>query len=369
MRVFSSNEMAILAPVVPRQEPSGSSRRYLLVLCREALKCAWQFVIENRVPAFTCALLGPGLGAWMQWKFGAQSKDDMIRALMGGAWGLLATLALFAVVFFAHFSYLLPKRRLAAAAVKIRELETALDALKQANQNPLILALEQLDAIHAEGSGKAVLYQCPGAQLPTQADAYAWNDRAIAFAKREIFAKHISTHTWSEFKKDWNFADCQRIARVLHEAGYLDDVNDVKAAHLKYLWGRVKRLEELIAKIKGLPAHENKTPIESLTDFVSEVHSLDGVFANLARTLPYAEQNDLLNRIRSFLRKTVPEYVPRLNEIIETPPARVHDFPADFTEDDKKEWSRTRSEHCDRLFAVATYLTRIISDLRATLPS
>jgi hypothetical protein len=361
--------MAILPPVVPQQERNGMSRRYFVVLCREALKFAWQFVIENRVPAFICALLGPGLGAWLQWQFGAQSKDDMIRALMGGAWGLLATLALFAAVFLAHCFYVIPKRRLAAAAVKIRELEAELDALKQVHQNPLIIALEELDAIHAEGSGMAVLYQCPGAKLPTQAEAYAWNDRAIEFAKREIFAKHISTHDWAEFKRDWNFADCQRIARVLHESRYLDDVNDVKAGRLKYLWGRVKRLEELIAKIKGLPADEDKTPIEFLTDFASEVNSLLGVYANLARTLPHAEQNDLLTRIRSFLRKTAPEYVPHLNEIIEKPPSRVPDFPEDFTEDDKQEWSRTRSEPCDRLFAVKAYLTRIISDLRSTLPS
>jgi hypothetical protein len=246
---------------------------------------------------------------------------------------------------------------------------TAAPALQQAHHNPLILALEELDAIHAEGDSKATLYQCKGAKLPTPAEAVAWNERAIASVKREIFAKHISTQDWATFKVDWNFASCQKMARVLHEHGFLDDINDTKSAHFKFLWGRVKRLGELIAKIKGLPADENKTPIESLTDFLLEAQSLLDVFANLARPLPYAEEHDLFEKIRHFLRKTAPEYVPRFNEIIEEPPTRVVDFPANFTDADKKEWSRTRSGPCDRLHAIAAYLSRIISDLRSKLPS
>jgi hypothetical protein len=238
-----------------------------------------------------------------------------------------------------------------------------------AKQNPLIVALEELDAIHAEGENKATLYQCKGAKLPTFEESVAWNEKAVAFAKREVFAEHISTQDWAAFKADWKFADCQRIARVLHEHGYLQDVNDTKAAHFKYIWGRSRRLGELIAKIKRLPADENKTPIESLTDFLLEVHSLLGVFANLMRTLPVAEEHDLLDRIRLSLRKIAPDYVPRLNEIIENPPPRDLDFSTDFTDDDKEEWSRTRREHCDRLHAIGEYLSRIISDLRSKLPS
>jgi hypothetical protein len=215
----------------------------------------------------------------------------------------------------------------------------------------------------------ATLYQCTGATLPTFGEAVAWNERAIAFAKRDIFANRISFQDWATFKTDWNFAACQRMARVLHEHGFLDDVNDTKAAHFKYLWGRAKRLGELIAKIKGFPSDENKTPIEFLNDFLLEIDVVHGVFANLARTLPYAEMNDLFDRIRLFLRKTAPEYVPRFNEIIENPPTRVVDIPSDFTEAEKKEWFETRGQHCARLFAIAAYLSRIVSDLRSTLPS
>ena len=143
---------------------------------------------------------------------------------------------------------------------------------------------------------------------------------------------------------------------MLHEHGYLDDVNDTKAAHFKFIWGRAKRLGELIAKIKRLPADENKTAIESLTDCLLEAHSLLNVFANLARTLPVAEENDLLDRIRVFLRKTAPEYVPRFNEIIEKPPPRAEDFPSDFTDDDRIMVAH-RSEHCNRLTRIADYLS------------
>ena len=235
--------------------------------------------------------------------------------------------------------------------------------------NPLILALEELDAIYVEGDHMATLFQCEGAKLPTFEQMVAWNEKAVACAKRKLFADHISTQDWAKFKEDWNFADCQRIERVLREHGCLDNTTDTQCAGFKYLWGRVKRLGELIAKIKGLPADENKTPIESLTDFLLKVHSLLDVFANLAKPLPLAEQNDLFEKIRLFLRKTAPEYVDRFNEIIAKPPTRPVDFPADFTDDDKKEWYRTRSEPCDRLHATAAHLSRIISDLRPKLPS
>lgn len=344
--------------------------KYFATLCRESLKCAWHFVIENRVPAFICALLGPGLGAWLEWQFGAQSKDDMMRALSGAGWGLLATFALFAGVFFVQCFYAIPKRRLAAALARIRELEEESAALQQARHNPLIIALDELDALYTEGNHMATLFQCKGATLPRFTEAVAWNDKAIASVKQEILEDHISLQDWAKFKENWNFADCQRIERVLREHACLDNATNEQCSTLRFLWGRVKRLGELIAKIKGLTGDENKTPIESLTEFLFEVHSLLDVFACLASPLPLAEQNDLFEKIRQFLRKTTPEYVDRFNEIVKMPPpARVVEFPEDFTADDKEEWSRTRSEPCDRLHAIAAYLTRIISELRSKLPS
>jgi hypothetical protein len=233
--------------------------------------------------------------------------------------------------------------------------------------NPFIAALEELDAAYAEGDHLATLFQCKGAQIPTFAEAVAWNDKAVAFAKRKIFA--ITPQDWAKFKENWNFADCQRLERVLREHGCLENATDAQCATLRFLWGRVKRLGELIAKFKGLPADENKTQIESLTDLLSKTHSLLDASANLARILPLAERHDLISNIRQFLRKTAPEYVARFNEIVEAPPARPLKFPPDFTEDDKEQWTRTRMEPCDQLHAVAAYLTRIISDLRSKLPS
>lgn len=241
--------------------------------------------------------------------------------------------------------------------------------LEKQDPNPLILALEELDAIYADGDHMATLFQCKGAMRPTFPEAVAWNDKAIASVKQEILKDHISPQDWAKFKENWNFADCQRIERVLREHACLDNATDSQCSTLRFLWGRVKRLGELIAKIKGLPGDENKTPIESLTDFLLKVNSLLDASANLVRLLPQAERHDVIANIRRFLRKTTPEYVARFNEIVEAPPARTMEFPPEFTADDKEEWIRTRSEPCDQLHAIAAYLTRIISDLRSKMPS
>jgi hypothetical protein len=241
--------------------------------------------------------------------------------------------------------------------------------LEKQEPNPLLVALEELDAVYAEGNHMATLFQCKGAKLPTFPEAVAWNDRATAFVKRKVFADHISTQDWAKFKEDWNFADCQRIERVLREHGYLINAPAAQCSTFRFLWGRVKRLGELLATIKGLAPDETETPIESLTSLLSKTHLLLDSYANLARLMPLAERHDLIANIRQFLRKTVPEYVARFNEIVEAPPDRAVEFPPDFTDADKEEWTRTRREPCDQLHAIAAYLTRIISDLRSKLPS
>jgi hypothetical protein len=236
--------------------------------------------------------------------------------------------------------------------------------------NPLIVALEELDAIYVEGDHMATLFQCEGAKLPTFDEAAAWNQKAIESAKRKIFSQHISAQDWARFKEDWNFADCQRLERILREHRCLDNATAAQCSTLRFLWGRVKRLGELIGKIKGIaPRDENETPVESLTNFLLKTHSLLDASANLGRLLPQAERHDLIASIRQFLRDIAPEYVARFNEIVEAPPARIMEFPPDFTEEDKEEWTRTRREPCDQLHAIAAYLTRVISDVRSKLPS
>src|ERR1700704_3025263 len=166
---------------------------YRAQLFREARTRAWGFVVDNHPLAFvTAAVLVPGAVAVIQ------PPSEMIGFARTVGWTLLMYLAIYALVLACFFFYVVPKRRLGAAVGELEEIKKKLDdALRerdatQASTNPLIAALEELDSIYRAGDAMATTFQCKGATLPRWEEAVAWNDKAVAFVKRRIFADYIA---------------------------------------------------------------------------------------------------------------------------------------------------------------------------------
>lgn len=242
---------------------------------------------------------------------------------------------------------------------------------EQADQNPLILALEELDKIYHEGDHLATLFQCKDPKLPTLAEADVWNKKAVAFVRRRIFQDYISAKDWATFNERWSLADCQRIERLIRTSGYREGTTDAQYAVLRYLWGRVKRLGELLSKIKATNPEDNRTPIERITDFVESAQDLIDIFSTLEPYPPYAGLNEWVEHVREFLRRTLPEYVDGFNDVIRNPHEPVAAWPSHFdSEDEHVAWvnDAKRRRAWDVLNGAVRYLCKIVSDLRAKQP-
>jgi hypothetical protein len=245
------------------------------------------------------------------------------------------------------------------------------DSRSPDDENLFIQAVERLNGIYTEGDHLATLFQIPTAPRPTFSQVTDWDQKADAFVKRKIFEGCFTALDWERFKQPWSYADCQRIEKLLCRHAGLDRATDVERATFRYIWGRVKRLNQLIAKIKGLETDENKTPIEILTDFQIRGQGLSDEIGSAEPQPPYAGLNELLDEIRRFLRKTAPNYVDRFNDAVENPEEPVGNWPRGLTGDELNAWVRDkrRRKAWDVLNSVSNYLNQTIREFRSRLPS
>lgn len=116
--------------------------------------------------------------------------------------------------------------------------------------------LERLRAILGRGKTMEVIFQFPEEPKATFEECVAWDKEATDLAKRLVDAGIVQHADFIRFTESWNEAGCRNAESRLDVYGCLDNVDGVGRATYRYLFGRVKRLQELIDKIDGkAPEH------------------------------------------------------------------------------------------------------------------
>jgi len=91
-----------------------------------------------------------------------------------------------------------------------------------------------------------------------------WAARALACLTQKRFAGFISLSDVARFEQPWNDTECRKAEAKLDADGVLAGVSDVERALYRNLFGRVRRLKELIAKIEGgSPADDKQNDLRA----------------------------------------------------------------------------------------------------------
>jgi hypothetical protein len=108
------------------------------------------------------------------------------------------------------------------------------------------------------GRGKSleVVFQFSDRPKPQFQECVTWNDEATTRANGLVDAGIVQHTDFIRFTENWNEAGCRNAERRLDEHGCLDNVDDSGRVTYRYIFGRLKRLQELINKIDGkAPEH------------------------------------------------------------------------------------------------------------------
>jgi hypothetical protein len=130
---------------------------------------------------------------------------------------------------------------------------------------PIFVAIDQLRALLNQGQALENRFQFPEKTKPTFEECVAWNDEATACARQRVFAPIIRPSDIARFSERWDEMDCRRAEAKLDEHGCLEGVDDIGRAVYRYQRGRVRRLQELMAKVDADGETEHST-LKSLAE-------------------------------------------------------------------------------------------------------
>jgi hypothetical protein len=128
---------------------------------------------------------------------------------------------------------------------------------------PLYVAIKQLKSLLAEGDQMANMFQVPGAPKPTLAQVVNWKERVNQCAEQHTLTERLDPSDIKKFNQKWNEMDVLRIESLLHDVGYFDNLAESARPTFRFIWGYVKRLEELIATVERAPSDHTLLMIET----------------------------------------------------------------------------------------------------------
>jgi hypothetical protein len=124
-------------------------------------------------------------------------------------------------------------------------------AIKKKEPQPIFVAIDELRILFHQGEALANKFEIPEWEKPTFGQCVAWDDEVTACARQQVFSEIIRPDDMARFRTDWDNAACRNAEARLDSLELLKNVDGVGRAVYRYVWGRVKRLEELLAKIDG----------------------------------------------------------------------------------------------------------------------
>jgi hypothetical protein len=118
---------------------------------------------------------------------------------------------------------------------------------------PIFIAIDQLKGWLYQGQALENRFQFPEKAKPSFGECVAWDENATACARQQVFADIIRPSDMARFRERWNEQACRKAEAKLDEYGCLEAVNDTGRSVYRYIFGRVRRLEELLAHIESTP--------------------------------------------------------------------------------------------------------------------
>jgi len=147
----------------------------------------------------------------------------------------------------------------------------SLRAKKPPESQPILLATDQLNALFRKGQTMEGVFELAEATKPTFQEVDVWDKNVLYCAKQQSFKDVITPKHIAQFTKKWDDTACHRAQKTLEEHGVLDRVDDEGRAIYRHLFGRVRRLGELIAKIESEPAKLDEPTQVSISQIKSVI--------------------------------------------------------------------------------------------------
>jgi hypothetical protein len=132
---------------------------------------------------------------------------------------------------------------------------------------PIFLAIDQLREWLYKGQALENRFQFPDKPKPNFGECAKWDENTTVCARQQVFADIIRPNDMARFREPWDELACRKAESTLDEYGVLESVNDTGRSVYRYIFGRVKRLEELLAKIDG------KAPLIEANAFSFDVNN------------------------------------------------------------------------------------------------
>lgn len=140
---------------------------------------------------------------------------------------------------------------------------------------PIFVAIDQLKGWLYKGQALESRFQFPDKAKPSFGECVTWDENATACARQQVFADIIRPRDMARFIDRWDEQACRKAEATLDEHGCLEAVSEVARAVYRYIFGRVKRLEELLAHIEGkspevapITESNHQAPYPDITSFI-----------------------------------------------------------------------------------------------------
>lgn len=193
-------------------------------------------------------------------------------------------------------------------------------------RRPLFLAIDQLKVLLREGKTMEFRFEQVGVK-PTFGKVVEWNERVLACAQQSALEPKIDTPDITRLRTPWNDAECRKAEAVLDQYHRLDGMNETGRSVYRYLFGSVKRLEELLSNIEGGTSWEPQPAQTLVAPIIDSPTWLDHIER---KVIGYSEENLEQERLREGASKKVrQEILEKAADLLnETPRQFVAEFNA-----------------------------------------
>jgi len=239
------------------------------ILCK-AVSSTWDAVFANRPITIILGVIGACLAIYLHRRYGGQSSEQMNDALVSIAFGLIAYGVMFAVVFLAHFFYLIPKRMVHDAIAGRDAATFQLDRF--AELHPVALAMDDLQAVYDEGERLLGAYYVEDSIKPTIIDLNNFQARIRTSARSKAWGGLITLNDLKRLEDTQPDENFLRLKCRFQDAGYLARLSESDLAIFDRLLLRVERVKELVSKIEQRENEQRGE--ESILDALDELKAL-----------------------------------------------------------------------------------------------
>ena len=113
---------------------------------------------------------------------------------------------------------------------------------------PIFIALDELKNLLNEGTAKLPKYQVDAVPNPTFVEVEEYRNRTLDAARQRVFG--LTPKELASFEQPWDEGEVLQAQAEMIDHGFIEDGSPDMAIYC-HLWGRVKRLKQLISLMES----------------------------------------------------------------------------------------------------------------------